>query len=121
MSLAAAATPRKKLPPPTTSPICTPVLATSAISAANSWTRCGSMPKDAPPARASPLSLSRTRLNLGMWAGRGDRLSLGWLRLRRTGFRGLFDHYRVTDLEAHEPRYRDVFAEFCDSGFNQVP
>ena len=59
---AAAATPRKMLPPPTTTPIWTPVAATAATSQASSLTRWASMPKAAPPARASPLSFNRMRL-----------------------------------------------------------
>src|SRR5580700_6560840 len=68
ISMAAAATPRKKFPPPTTRPIWTPVPATSAISAARLFTRSGSTPKAPPPASASPLSLRTMRVYLGIVA-----------------------------------------------------
>src|SRR5471032_2608232 len=62
MLRAAAATPRKMLPPPTTTPISTPAAVTSATSRARAFTRSASIPKVAVSAKASPLSLSRMRL-----------------------------------------------------------
>src|SRR5581483_8836915 len=56
------------LPPPTTTPTCTPLRTTSPICRAMSATIPGSMPSLAPPdspapANASPESLSRTRFH----------------------------------------------------------
>src|SRR5712664_4011677 len=59
---AAAATPRKKLPPPTTTPTCTSARDTSATSTARAFTRPASMPNFSSPAITSPLSFSNTRL-----------------------------------------------------------
>src|SRR5882757_11184854 len=116
--MAAAATPRKKLPPPTTMPIWTPVLATSAISAARLLTRSGSMPKAPPPASASPLSLRTMRLYLGIgYAARTDAFRLF---VRRGFVRRFLDQRRFADFEAHEARDRDVFAQLRDYGFNQI-
>src|SRR3712207_4668433 len=52
--------PRKKLPPPITTAICTPVATTSAICRATASTTSGSTPT-APPPNISPPSLSSTR------------------------------------------------------------
>ena len=65
ISRAADEIPRKKLPPPSTIPNCTPVRNTSATSSASSFTCAPSMPKLAPPARTSPLSFNSTRLYFG--------------------------------------------------------
>src|ERR1700756_1785208 len=62
ISRACSATPRKKLPPPTTRAISTPSLWTSLISAAIAWMRLVSTPNPLSPARASPESLSKMRL-----------------------------------------------------------
>src|ERR1700679_3161259 len=62
MWMACSATPRKKLPPPTTIPIWQPDRAASAISWATALTNTASTPKPRPAARASPESFNRTRL-----------------------------------------------------------
>ena len=56
--------PRTRLPPPITSATCTPCLTIDAISEAMSERMTLSMPWPFSPARASPLSLRRIRLNL---------------------------------------------------------
>src|ERR1700722_14141187 len=62
MSMACWATPRKKLPPPTTMPIWQPRACTAAISAAILWMKMASMPKPLPAAKASPEILRRILL-----------------------------------------------------------
>src|ERR1700693_4795989 len=126
--LAAAATPRKKLPPPTTSPICTPVLTTSAISAARLLTRSGSIPKDPPPASASPLSLRTMRWYLGTdgrltcsgGAGLRPASACAALTLWRRRLRCFLDQRRLAYLEANEARDRNVLTKFCNRRFDQV-
>src|ERR1022692_1617764 len=103
---AAAATPRKILPPPTTKPTCTPVAATAATSAASSLTRAASMPKGAPPASASPESLSRIRLYWDTGIGRP--------------FGAGFDRGDVAHLVADEARNADILAELGDLGLDQL-
>src|SRR5579859_54173 len=100
MLSAAAETPRKILPPPTTIPTCTPVLFTSAISRASSFTRSAWIPNDAPPASASPLSFSRTRLYLGTGFGGSVAGGVG------SG--------RVAHLESREAGNGDVFTQLGD-------
>src|SRR5579875_3897324 len=56
------ATPRKKLPPPTTMPTSTPIALISAISPVTAATRSASRPKPRSPANASPDSLRTIRL-----------------------------------------------------------
>src|SRR5580704_17253191 len=93
---AAAATPRKKFPPPTTRPICTPLRATSATSDARAATRDASTPKDPSPASTSPLILRRMR----------PYFATVWL------FRGCsFSRSRVADLESHKARDRNILAQ----------
>src|ERR1700733_9623253 len=112
--IAAAETPRKKLPPPTTSPICTPVRATSAISCDKLFTRSGSMPKALPPAKTSPLSLRTMRWYFGMERGLW-RLGLGG------GLLGsLFDESRFPHFKSDEARDRNVLAQLGDGGFDQI-
>src|SRR3546814_1080146 len=65
MPRAAADTPRKMLPPPTTRQTSTPRLRTWATSAAICATMPGSIPYSRLPIRASPEIFSRTRLYLG--------------------------------------------------------
>src|SRR3546814_11288176 len=65
MPRAAADTPRKMLPPPTTRQTSTPRLRTWATSAAICATMPGSMPYSRLPIRASPEIFTRTRLYLG--------------------------------------------------------
>src|SRR5271168_3600401 len=101
MFCAAAATPRKKFPPPTTRPIWTPVRATSATSVARAATRDASMPKEPSPASTSPLNFRRMRPYfgtelLGCW-------SIG---------------SRIADLEAHEARDGNILAQFRDFGLD---
>src|SRR5580704_10287496 len=103
---AAAATPRKILPPPTTRPTCTPVAATAATSPASSLTRAASIPKAAPPASASPLSLSRMRLYCDTGVGRP--------------FGAGFDRCDIAHLIAGEPRNGDVLAQLGDPGLYQL-
>src|SRR3990172_3848867 len=55
--------PRHRFPAPMTTAVWTPRPATSRMMAATSKARFGSIPKPCVPARASPPSLSRTRLN----------------------------------------------------------
>src|SRR5271165_3565034 len=99
MFCAAAATPRKKFPPPTTRPICTPVDTTSETSVARAATRDASMPKEPSPASTSPLNFRRMRPYFGTEL------------LRRIGS-------RIADLEAHESRDRDVFSQLGDFRFD---
>src|SRR5216684_3088326 len=105
MLRAAAATPRKKFPPPTTRPICTPVRATSATSTASASTRDASMPKEPSPASTSPEIFSRMRwyLDTGMLFCHG-------------GLAG----FAAADLEADEAGDGDVFAELRDLALDQV-
>src|SRR5215469_2948524 len=104
MLRAAAATPRKKFPPPTTNPICTPLRATSAISSASAATRAASMPNDPWPAITSPLNLRRTR-----W----------YIFLKKSGFGG---HFRagIAHFESHETPDGNVLTELGDFRFDQV-
>src|SRR5713101_1726780 len=95
--LAAAATPRKKLPPPTTTPTWTPARATSATSIARAFTRSASMPNFSSPAITSPLSFRRMR---EYWGGAG----IGPL---------LVAHFE-TDKAGHT----DVFAQLGDPGLD---
>src|SRR5260370_12844897 len=106
MFIAAAAIPRKKFPPPTTSPICTPALATSAISPAKLFTRSGSTPQAPPPASASPLSFRTMRLYLGIL----------WRRLLRRPF----DQRRLAHLEAPEARHGNVLPPLRDRPLDQI-
>ena len=53
--------PRQKLPPPTTMAICAPISCAFWMPRQMLWVVSVSMPKPRSPARASPLSLSRTR------------------------------------------------------------
>src|SRR5580658_3955655 len=94
------------LPPPTTKPTCTPVAATAATSAASSLTRAASMPKGAPPASASPLSLSRMRLYCGTGVGRP--------------FGAGFHRGYVAHLVAGKPRNSDIFAQLGDFRLDQL-
>ena len=64
--LAEIATPRKRLPPPMTTAISVPARATSAISPAKRVSAVSSMPNGRLPSSASPESLRRTRLGLGL-------------------------------------------------------
>ena len=64
MPPAEAEMPRTRLPPPITSATCTPCLTMEAISDAMSERIWLSIPWPFSPARASPLSLRRMRLNL---------------------------------------------------------
>src|SRR5882724_10460599 len=113
MVRAAAATPRKILPPPTTMPSCTPARATSATSRASCRTRSASMPNVAAPAITSPLSFSRMRSYLGTNSGLDG---LGNRGLAAAGASGRC----IAHLEAHETRHDDVFAQFRDLGLNQL-
>src|ERR1035438_4063491 len=106
MFWAAAAMPRKILPPPTTSPIWTPAAATAATSAASSLTRAALMPKAAPPASASPLSLSTIRLYCDTGVGRP--------------FGAGFGRGHVAHLVPGKPRNSDVLAQLGDLGFDQL-
>src|SRR5665213_968777 len=114
---AAAATPRKKLPPPTTRPICTPALATPATSSASALTRPASRPKEPSPAITSPLSFSRTRWYLGMFSRRTAEAPDAPMALLYAGF---FGRGRVAHFEADETRHRNVFAELGDLGLDQI-
>src|SRR5579862_3027357 len=100
--MAAAATPRKKLPPPTTRPICTPVRATSAISSDKLLTRAGSIPKALPPAKTSPLSLRTMRWYLGIYKPVGQPHLL-LFRGRRL-LRRLFDQRGLAHFKSNEAR-----------------
>src|ERR1035441_3912105 len=104
---AAAATPRKILPPPTTTAISMPAAATSATSRAKPLTFSESMPNDAAPANTSPLSFSRMRL-------RAD-----FLRQARF-FAARFHGRHIAHFEADEARNGDVLAQFGDLGFDQL-
>src|SRR2546421_12026680 len=66
MPAAPGARPRKMLPPPITTPISTPRRATCATSATMPSMVCRLMPKASSPISASPESLSRMRLYLGV-------------------------------------------------------
>src|SRR5581483_2846762 len=112
MLRAAAATPRKKFPPPTTRPICTPPRATSATSSARLRTRSESTPNEPCPASASPLIFRRMRLYFGMLR-RSLRL---W-----SGLLGRFlDYGHVANLETHEARNRDILAQLGDLRLNEI-
>src|ERR1700722_17022795 len=113
---AAAATPRKKLPPPTTRPICTPAFATSATSSASAFTRPASRPKEPSPAITSPLSFSRTRWYRGMFSRRAAEVPDAPMALLYAGFFGR----RVAHFEADETGHRNVFAELGDLGLDQI-
>src|SRR5262249_55215246 len=120
MFFAAAATPRKKFPPPTTSPICTPVRATSAISSESAATRPASMPNEPSPAITSPLTLRRIRVYFGIKLAadvrRFTQIS-AWICVNQ---RLLFRRSRIADLEPHESRHSDILAELCDLRLDQV-
>src|SRR5215831_17596050 len=62
---AEATTPRMKLPPPITMATCTPCSRISLTSSPRRAATLGSTPKPWVPSRASPLSLSSTRLKTG--------------------------------------------------------
>src|SRR6185312_9370136 len=114
---AAAATPRKKLPPPTTRPICTPALATWATSSASACIRPASRPKEPSPAITSPLSFSRMRWYRGMRSPRTAEVPGAPTALLSAGF---FGCRGVAHLEADETRHRDVFAELGDLGLDPI-
>src|SRR5579872_2102221 len=99
MFLAAAATPRKKLPPPATRPIWTPVRATSATSLASAATRPASMPNEPSPASTSPLSFNRMRPYLGTALLIVARRLIGRL---------------IAHLEPRKARHRDVLSQLRD-------
>src|SRR5438045_1408874 len=130
MLRAAAATPRKKLPPPTTRPICTPVRATSATSEASASTRAASIPNEPSPAMTSPLSLRRMRpyatFSLNCGARFSEERPQEWGRCTHECVRHkkqnslLFRAGGVADFEPHEPRYRNVLAELRDLGLDHV-
>src|SRR5579863_10411565 len=109
MSFAARAMPRKMFPPPTTTPTWVPARAMAAISVARSLTRSGSIPKEAGPARASPLNFRRMRSYFAM-AGAGLRFGLGSFGTGEC----------VADFEPCESRDRDVFAQLGDFGLDQL-
>src|ERR1017187_6886373 len=97
--------PRKILPPPTTTPTCTPSRATAAISLARSRTRSASRPKDCGPASASPLSLRRMRSYFGTLS-----LRRGFWLIRSS----------VADLETRKTGHRDVLAELRDLRLDEL-
>src|SRR5271165_157642 len=95
--------PRQMLPPPTTQAICTPLLATSLISCAIRYTASVSIGSPRPPpANASPLSLSRTRLYAGCAPARTALMS------------------RLADVEPGEPADLDVLPEDADGAGHKV-
>src|SRR5205085_8328377 len=108
ISRAAAATPRKKFPPPTTNPICTCARATSAISHESALTRSASIPKDPSPASTSPEIFSKMRL---YFAKRSPLRLFGG---------GSFGRLHVAHFEAHESGNRDILAQFRDLRFDHV-
>src|SRR5436190_7331672 len=112
MVRAAAATPRKILPPPTTMPSCTPARTTSATSVASCRTRSASMPNVAAPAITSPLSFSRMRSYLSTNSG----LDLFGNRGLAAGASGRC----IAHLEAHEARDHDILTQFRDLGLDQL-
>src|ERR1044071_1653832 len=80
MPSAPGARPRKMLPPPITTPISTPRRETCATSETMLRIVCRLMPYGSSPIRASPESLSRIRLYLGVTARRHDGVFLVNLR-----------------------------------------
>src|SRR6185369_10366020 len=114
---AAAATPRKKLPPPTTRPICTPAFATSATSSVSACTRAASRPKEPSPAITSPLNFSRMRWYRGIRSPRAVEVPCAPMALLGAGF---FGCRSVAHFEADETRHRDVFAELGYLGLDQI-
>src|SRR5579863_441357 len=68
MPLSAPSSPRKKLPPPTTTATCTPSLAAALRSPARRRMVGACRPWESGPIRASPESLTTTRLNSGCGA-----------------------------------------------------
>ena len=78
MPLSAPCSPRKKLPPPTTTATSAPALAAAARSLAMRVTVSGSSPCDWAPCKASPDSLTSTRLKRGC---AGDAVISGLLSL----------------------------------------
>src|SRR5579872_5073278 len=114
---AAAATPRKKLPPPTTRPICTPALATSATSSASACMRPASKPKEPSPAISSPLSFNRMRWYRGICSRRMAEVPCAPMALLPASLVGC---RRVAHFEADETRHRDVFAELGDLGLDEI-
>src|SRR5579883_2581203 len=99
--LACSATPRKKLPPPSTKAISTCNARRLTISSAIAPSRWGSMPNSRLPASASPESLSRTRLKAGAGAA----------------MRKLAEVF--ADLVAGEAAYGNIFAELGDFAGHQ--
>src|SRR5262249_44044468 len=81
--------------------------------------RSGSMPKAAPPAKASPLSFNRTRWYRGMmFAG---LLCDGFAGAFGAFFLGCsFDGGNIAHLEADEARDRHVLAELGDLGLDEL-
>src|SRR5579871_1652801 len=94
MPRAAAARPRKMLPPPTTMATSTPRLSTAATSAAIACTDSGSVPYSRSPISASPESFRRTRRKTGARSGAfAPRCAVS-----------------ATDGEAGEPPHDDVLS-----------
>src|SRR5687768_13851364 len=111
MPLAAAASPRKMLPPPTTIAISTPPSLASAICAAISRVTSGSIPYCRDPISASPESFSSTRRYAGAPMVRSS--TSGGLFVNAVGG-GLADRHPD---EARDP---DVLAEQRDLLGDQV-
>src|SRR5260221_8926293 len=114
---AAAATPRKKLPPPTTTPTWMPARATSATSIANAFTRSASIPNFSSPAITSPLSFSRMReycsgAGISTWRA-PRRRATSWIKVAQNPL--LVSHFE-TDKSGHA----DVFTQLGDAGLDQV-
>src|SRR3954447_15596331 len=121
MSCAAAAIPRKILPPPSTSPICTPAFATSATSLASDVTRSVSRPKESGPAKASPLILRSIRRNCGMnsplvMAVRSPQL----LCYRQRALLNAGSIGCIPDFEAHELPDLDCASQLRTGRANQL-
>src|SRR5262247_3606797 len=82
MPLAPGATPRNRLPPPITTAISSPSATTCAISPTMRESVAGLIPKASSPIRASPLSLSSTRLHFAAAATSGCFFGFAAILLR---------------------------------------
>src|SRR6476469_7237428 len=94
--------PRKKLPPPTTTPTCVPPRTTSAICRAREWTTSGPTPTPPPP-NSSPESLSMTRRYQVSGGAKPPVLLAGPLSSRRAGSTLAATRSAGPDLEVGEP------------------
>src|SRR6185437_7820073 len=102
------------LPPPNTSPTCTPARTTSATCAAMIRIWPGSKPKDSGPASASPLILSRMRRYPGM----AEPLASGRYRERALPYARRIA--RVADFVANETNHVDGIADLCPYRLDQL-